>query len=116
MTQYTGRVTITIDGQRYRSKEGASLDTGGKVRDEAVSDAGVDGYTEKYAAPVVEFAINHKAGLSLAAIHATTGATLIYETDTGSIFTLRQAWSATPPKMAKGEVSCTFKAVECVEG
>lgn len=116
MTQYTGRVFITIDGKRIRSKEGATLDTGGATRAAARSDAGVDGFTEAIGEASVDFTFNHRPDISIAEIHAIKDGTLLYETDSGSVFTLRQAWSATPPKMTKGEVSCRFEAVECIEG
>lgn len=116
MSQLTGRVFISINGQKYRSKEGASLDVGGLVREAATSDSGVDGFVEKYTQAAVDFAINHKPEISLTAIHSITDGTLLFQTDTGSVFTLREAWSATPPKLVKGEVSLRFESVECIEG
>lgn len=116
MPQYTGRVFININGQRYRSKDGASLDIGGVTRQAAMSDSGVDGHIESTAAPKVDFALNHSADVSLTDIHAMTDATLTYVTDTGVVFTIREAFSATPPKLAKGEVQCSFEGVECIEG
>lgn len=116
MTQVTGRVFIALNGKRIRSKEGASLDTGGVKRDAAISDAGVDGYSEAVTAPEVDCKINHTDATSLTELHAFKDGTLTFETDTGKIYTLSGAWSATPPKLEKGEVSLKFNAVECIEG
>ncbi|WP_304308066.1 phage tail tube protein [Pseudacidovorax intermedius] len=116
MTQLTGRVFITINGQRMRSKDGASLDIGGVSRAAGMSDSGVDGYVETTAAPKVDFAINHSATISLTDIHDMTDATLVFETDSGVVFTIREAFSTTPPKLSKGDVQCSFEGVECIEG
>lgn len=114
--QVTGKVYITVRGQRLRSKEGAKLETGGAQREAAISDSGVDGFTEAITAPRVEFTLNHTADISLADIHSVRDETLTYETDTGRSFTLSNAWSSVPPSMQKGEVSCVFMAQECIEG
>jgi hypothetical protein len=115
MTQVTGRVFISLGGQRIRSKEGASLETGGIEREAAVSDAGVDGYTEKVTAPKVDCKISHTSQTKLKDLQAFTG-TLTFETDTGRVYTLVDAWNAKPPKLEKGEVALEFGAVECLEG
>jgi hypothetical protein len=114
MAQVTGRVFISLNGQRIRSKEGASLETGGIEKEPAVSDAGVDGPTSKVVAPKVECKINHTAKTKLSDIQAFSG-TLTFETDTGRVYTLIEAWNAKPPKLEKGEVSLEFGAVECLE-
>ena len=116
MTQVTGRVFISLSGQRIRSKEGASLETGGIDREAAISDAGVDGYTEKVTAPKVDCKINHTDATSLTDIQAFADETLTFETDTGRIYTLRNAWCSKPPKLEKGEVTLEFMGVECIEG
>lgn len=115
MAQVTGRVFIALNGQRIRSKEGASLETGGVENEAAVSDAGVDGHTGKITAPKVECKINHTAATRLSDLQAFTG-TLTFETDTGRAYTLIEAFNMKPPKLEKGEVSLEFGAVECIEG
>lgn len=116
MGQVSGRVFITINGQRMRSKEGAALNMGGAERRAAISDSGVDGYVENLTSATVEFRIHHTAEISLSEIHNMRDATLTFETDTGRILTLRDAWSADPPKLEKGEVTLKFEAAECIEG
>lgn len=116
MTQVTGKVFIALNGERIRSKEGASLETGGAERTAETSDAGVDGYSEKTAVPRVECRINHTAATSLKALQDFRDGTLVFETDTGKVFTLTDAWCARPPKLTKGEVELSFEAKECLEG
>lgn len=110
----TGRVFISLAGQRIRSKEGASLDIGGEEKDAVMSDSGVDGPTSKITAPKVDCKISHTAQTKLKDLQAFTG-TLTFETDTGRVYTLVDAWCAKPPKLEKGEVSLEFSAVECLE-
>lgn len=116
MSQITGRAFVSLNGQRIRSKEGATLNTGGVRREPAVSDAGVDGYSEGIAVPGVQCKINHTAQTDLKAIQDFRDGTLIFETDTGKVFTLKGAWCASPPTLSKGDVDLSFEAMECVEG
>ena len=114
MTQVTGRVFIALNGQRIRSKEGATLDTGGFKRDAQMSDAGVDGFSEAVAVPSVECKINDTAEVKLDDLKNFKDGTLVFETDTGKTYTLNNAWIAEPPKMTKGEWSLKYEAVECI--
>lgn len=116
MTQIAGKVFLTINGQRLRSKEGASLETGGVEREPVISDSGVDGFTEKETAPKVDCKISLTSDIKLKDLQAFKDGTLIFETDTGRAYTLTGAWCAKPPKLEKGEVSLEFGAVECLEG
>lgn len=116
MAQVSGRVFISVNGTRLRSKEGAKLNTGGIEREAVTSDSGVDGYTEKFSAPQVDCTISLTTDVSLASLQALTGMTLTFETDIGKIFTLRDAWCAKAPELSKGEVTLVFNAVECIEG
>lgn len=116
MSQQTGRVFIALNGQRIRSKEGASLDIGGTNREAVVSDAGVDGFMEAVAVPRVECKVHHNADMQLKTFQDFKDGTLVFETDTGKVYTLRGAWCAQPPRMAKGEVDLVFEAKECLEG
>lgn len=114
--QIAGKVFLTLNGQRLRSKEGASLETGGIERDAAISDSGVDGFMEKIVAPKVDCKVHLTYDIRLADLQGFKEGTLVFETDTGRTFTLINAWCAKPPKLEKGEVSLEFSATECLEG
>ncbi|MBI2769990.1 MAG: phage tail tube protein [Burkholderiales bacterium] len=116
MAQVTGRVFIALNGQRIRSKEGATLDVGGVDREAAVSDAGVDGYSEKVVQAKVECKINDTADIRIDDIRKFKDGTLTFQTDTGKVYTCINAWCANPPKMTKGEWDLSFEAAECLEG
>lgn len=114
--QVTGRVTITVDGQRLESREGAVLNTGGVEREPVVGDTGVHGFTEKTVAPTVECSVSHKAGTRLTDLNAINNATLVFATDTGVDFVLRGAWLSKPADLKSGgEVSLAFSALSCEE-
>lgn len=114
--QVAGKIFVTINGQRLRSKEGASLETGGIEREGVVSDSGVDGFMEKVVAPKVDCKVSLTNDIKLADLQAFKDGTLIFETDTGRVYTLTGAWNAKPPKLERGEVTLEFGAVECLEG
>ena len=121
MTQVAGKVFLNISGVggesvRLRSKEGASLELGGVEREAAISDSGVDGFTEKVTAPKVDCKISLTNDIKLKDLQAFKNGTLIFQTDTGRVYTLSGAWCAKPPKLEKGEVTLEFGAVECQEG
>lgn len=113
--QVTGRVFISVGGRRLRSKEGASLNTGGASREAVVGDDSVHGYQEKLTAPSVDCTISHTADTSLKELQAMTDTTLLFETDSGKTFTLSHAWLANPPELSKGEVKLKFEATNCEE-
>lgn len=115
MTQVTGRAFISLNGQRIRSKEGASLDIGGVERDPVTSDAGVDGFSEKVVPPMVVCKISHTANTKLKDLQAFKNGTLLFETDSGRVYTVTDAWCAKPPKVEKGEVALEFSGTECLE-
>lgn len=115
MAQIAGKVYISINGQRLRSKEGASLDIGGAARAPVISDSGVDGFTETVTVPKVSCKISLTDDIKLKELQAFRG-TLVFETDTGRVYTLQDAWCVNPPTLEKGEVSLEFNAVECIEG
>lgn len=114
--QVAGKAFVTINGKRLRSKEGASLETGGIEREAAISDSGVDGFMEKNTAPKVDCKVSLTDDVRLADIQNFKDGTLIFETDTGRVYTLTNAWCAKPPKLEKGEVTLEFGAEECLEG
>lgn len=111
----TGRVFISINGARMRSKEGAKLNLGGAERDAVVGDDSIHGFTEKLIAPSIEFTTSHMADTDLKALAALTDASVQFEADTGRVYVLRNAWCAKSIEMSKGEVSLVFNGLSCEE-
>jgi len=115
MGQLTGRLTIRIDGQEKKSKDGATLNPGGVNRTTEKGGGRVHGYTEEDEQPSVSFKMAHDKDTSLLALGKLTDATLSFETDTGVIFTLRGAYTTKPPTLNGKEVDMEMDAVECDE-
>lgn len=115
MAQITGRAFIAVNGTRLRSREGAKLSFGGVERETVVGDTGVHGYTEKTVAPSVECSISHGADTNLTELRDIKDASVIFETDTGKVYTLGGAWLSNPIEMEKGEIKLTFVGITCEE-
>ena len=112
--QVTGRVFVTVNGQRLASKEGAKLDIGGVTRTGVKGDTGVHGYMEATEIPFIECTISHMAATDLEAIAAFSMESVVFQTDTGQTYSLSQAWLAKPPELSKGEVQLKFEGITCV--
>ena len=81
-----------------------------------MSDAGVDGFSETVVAPTVDCKINDTADVKLDDLRNFKDGTLLFETDTGKVYSLNNAWIAEPPKLTKGEWELKYQAQECLEG
>ena len=112
--QVTGRVFVTVNGQRLLSKEGAKLDLGGVTRTGVKGDTGVHGYIEATEVPFIECSISHTASTDLEAISAYSMESVVFQTDTGQVYSLTQSWLAKPPELSKGEVHLRFEGMTCV--
>lgn len=113
--QVTGRVFVTVGGRRLTSMEGAKLNMGGVKRDTVLADTGVAGYRESTVAPEVECKMAHYAETNLQEIADTVDETVMFETDTGKVYTISEAWLMEPPTLEKGEVALKFAGKTCVE-
>lgn len=117
MAQVTGRVYIKVNGKLLRSKDGAKLSNIGAVERTPVIGHEVYGYVEKTVAPSIECTLADTADLKLKEIHAIVNATCTFETDTGKIYILREAWTESALSLTggEGEVECKFTGVACEE-
>ncbi len=115
--QITGRATITVDGKRFKSDSGATLNPGGASRSSVVGGGEVHGFQEEDVAPSMECSLFHNAELSLRALSDITSATVLFETDTGKQFMLREAWTTEPATLNSkdGTVPLKMEAISCDE-
>jgi len=102
MPQVTGIVKVYLNGDLQRSKEGASLSFGGKERT-AIMGYTLHGFAEKAVASELEFTLAHMADTDLIAINDLVDATLRFETDTGPVFLVTNAFTTAPVKLTGGE-------------
>jgi len=113
----TGRVTLKVNGAPLLSKRGATLDYGGVKRTPVIGSNQVNGYSEEIMAPTVHCTVSHNSDTSLEQFSNYVDETLLFETDSGHVYVLSQAFLTEPPKLSEneGDVSLSFAAVTCDE-
>jgi hypothetical protein len=102
MPKFFGRATIRANGQVIETAKGASLDLGGTKRNVIVS-GNLVGYAEETVPSMVECETSLREGMSLEALRHLTGATIIFEADTGQRYVIADAFITDPPNMRDGE-------------
>lgn len=116
MGQVTGRVTITVAGNRLKSKNGATgRNFEGLTRTGVAADTGVAGYQEETAIPEVECVIVHDGKTSITELASITDATLSFDTDSGKSYVLRNAWHCGGSELSKEELKAKFQAMKAEE-
>jgi hypothetical protein len=108
MAQVTGICYVKVNGSVLRTKEGATLDLGGKARTPVVGHE-VYGYAEKVQPAVLEAKLAHTADTDLTDIKDWVDATLIFETDTGKQFIVANAFTTDTVKLSAGEGDIDLK-------
>lgn len=109
MTQFAGRVFISINGSRQRSKSGAKLNAGGVERSPVETDLGVVGFTEKTKAPSLEFTVVMGKDTDLLTLGAQVDSTVVFETDIGVSYVLKDAFVTDPPEFTGGDGEISVK-------
>jgi hypothetical protein len=102
MPQFLGRATIRANGQIIETAKGASLDLGGTRRNPITSGRLV-GYAEETVPAMVECETALRPGMSLETFRNLTGATIIFECDTGQRWVIADAFTTDPPTLRDGE-------------
>lgn len=113
--QITGKAIIRLNGAEIRSLDDATLNPGGVNREAVVGAGKVYGYKEETTAPEMECSIAHARDTDIVELSAITDTTILFETDTGARYTLREAWVSEPAslKTSDGTVSLKFGAISC---
>jgi hypothetical protein len=104
----TGRVKVKVDGDLLRSKSGASIQLGGVKRTPVPNDQGTVDYKEETVPAEVKCTLVHVGTTDLPAIRAFAGGNVIYETDTGIVYTVPNAFFQEMGELKDGEVEVTF--------
>lgn len=102
MPQMLGRATIRANGQVIETAKGASLDLGGTKRN-PVTVGRVVGYAEETVPAMLEFETALVRGQSLETLRNLTGATVIFECDTGQRYVMRDAFTTDAITLKDGE-------------
>jgi hypothetical protein len=113
MGQLTGVVTITVNGARQQSDDGAKLNMGGVER----TPQSVYGYTEKKVMSQVDFTLFHDPSVKLSDIGAWKKVTVRFECDSGPVYTIANAFTLKPPELTGGDakVAVTMQGDPAIE-
>lgn len=91
--KHHGRATISFNGMRLSSKPGATLNLGGTSRTAEALDDNTVGYAESTAAPELSCTVPLTAGLDVEALRNLVDATVVFESDTGKGWVMRDAFT-----------------------
>lgn len=105
--KHHGRATIAYNGNRLRTKEGATLNLGGASRTAEPLDDGSVGYYETTAAPELSCTVPLTSGLKVEELRNLTDANVVFESDTGRSWVLREAFTTNTVSVGR-DVALTF--------
>jgi len=108
MPQATGRVTIKVDGEVLRSREGASLQTGGIVRTPLTTDQGKVYYTETTQPSEITATLIHTADTDVVGFRSKRDVTVSFETDTGAGWAVANAFVTEVGEISGGEFTVSL--------
>src|SRR3990167_1122130 len=91
--KHHGRATISFNGNRLRSKPGATLNLGGTSRTPEPLDDGSVGYAEATAAPELSCPVPLTQDLSVEELRNLTDANVVFDSDTGQSWVIRDAFT-----------------------
>lgn len=115
MAKVHGRAFITVGGVRYNTKEGATLKTGGVMREPVVGDGGVAGAQEKIEAPQIDCTIIATQDVSIEAIQAISDANISFDSDNGKSYVMTNSFNGPVPELSRDGIKCSFFGVEVKE-
>lgn len=113
--QITGKAIIRVDGEEWSTEDGAKLNPGGVTREAKVGGGKVRGFAEKTKAPELECSVYHTRNTDLTAINAINDATVVYESDTGDRYVLRNAFVTEQGELdaENNTINVKFSAISC---
>ena len=117
MAQVTGTVVVRMNGKSLRSDAKATMSLGGYERKDRYADHGLAGYSQTPIAASIKANLLHTADSDLQEIMDATDVTLDFETDTGRVFTIPNAFCTEPPQLtgSEGEVAVAFMGNNAIE-
>lgn len=103
MAQVTGTVFVLIDGALLQSKPGASIEMGGFNRTAVMANGVVIGFSEEPVEATISATLAHTFGLKINSIRDFKDGTLVFTTDTGTIYVVSGAFASTTGTLTGGE-------------
>jgi hypothetical protein len=101
----TGVVILRLNGKSIRSQEGATLEMGGYERKPRQADGITIGFSRKPVEATVKADLVHTSISDLDAINNLDDGTLVFECDSGVVFTLANVFCMKPPSLKGGDSS-----------
>ena len=113
--QITGKAIIRVDGREWRTEDGASLNVGGVKRNPKAGGGKVHGYNEETVPPQLDCTLFHTREDDLTALGGLDNVTVIFETDTGDSYVLREAFVLEPAQLEskEGTAKISMSAISC---
>lgn len=106
--QVSGRATIKLDSDALRTKPGSSLQIGGIVREFDVTDQLQSYFRERGIVAVIKGTVVHASDTELIKLRDWKNGTCTFETDTGRVYTVSNAATASIGDLSGGEVELTI--------
>ncbi len=106
-----------MNGLSLRSDAKASMSLGGFERKDRYADHTLLGYSQTPIAAEIKCNLLHTVQTDLQSIMDATDVTIMFETDTGRRYTMRNAFCTKPPELTGGEGECSveFKGHAAIE-
>ena len=113
----TGTVIVRYNNLSISSKPGAKLDLGGYTRTPVFADGVLIGSSSKPEASKVSCTLAHTSSSDLDTLNNAFDGTLLFETDSGVTFTIRNAFLVKPPELTGdgGDVAVEFAGQPAVK-
>lgn len=102
MSQYLGRVKISANGVVLDTKPGASINLGGVKRTPVTNDHDM-GNSESLEPSQIKCEVSLKKGERLEPLRTMTGATCVFECDTGQRYIVKDAFTTDTLEITGGE-------------
>jgi len=113
MARMTGVSYITVNGRRLRSKPGASLKPGGRIREGIADSNGFCGNaTKEIKGAEVKLTLPHAADDDVVVLQNLEDATVLFETDSGQRYLVREAGTVGEVELKGNEVELTLSGHE----
>ena len=110
MNKVTGLCWIMVNGVKLHSEAGATLNPGGPIAKPAVSTSGFVGlFTDEIQAAKLKFKLMHTGDIDVVMLQQLRGVTLVFETDSGQRYLIRNAGTTDAIEFSKNSVDMTME-------
>lgn len=109
MEKAVGICVVYANGKTYRTKPGAKLSLGGFNRQALIGDGQVNTYSEAPVPSMVSGEFTVVSSTDIQEINDLVDATIVFSTDAGPKYTIRQAFCSKPCELSAGEGALSFE-------